>query len=337
VRLDIPALRWCVAALGVAVAARLAWEPRIVGAALGATPVFNWLLFGYGVPAIAFGYAARLMRRAGGVEDMPVKIAQALAILFSAFLVFFEIRHAMNGGDPYARTSRLIEQGLFAVSAFGFAIVLTRLDAARTNPVFRFASLGFGLASFVMTIVGLGVTANPLFTNEPLEGGAFFNALLLAYLLPALLAYALARAAANVRPNWYVMGARIATILLTFGWLTLQTRRFFRGASDMGLFGFIFSIRPMSEVEFWAYSAVWLGFGLLLLAYGILRGSREARLASAIFVFLSVLKVFVFDLAGLEGIVRALSFIGLGAVLIGIGLVYQKLIFAPRRAVQSAA
>jgi uncharacterized membrane protein len=27
---------------------------------------------------------------------------------------------------------------------------------------------------------------------------------------------------------------------------------------------------------------------------------------------------------------RALSFIGLGAALIGIGLVYQKLVFAPR-------
>lgn len=38
--------------------------------------------------------------------------------------------------------------------------------------------------------------------------------------------------------------------------------------------------------------------------------------------------MFLFDLAGLEGILRALSFIGLGVVLIGIGLVYQKLVFA---------
>ena len=32
--------------------------------------------------------------------------------------------------------------GLMTVSAFGFALVLTRLDAARANPVFRWASLG---------------------------------------------------------------------------------------------------------------------------------------------------------------------------------------------------
>ena len=41
----------------------------------------------------------------------------------------------------------------------------------------------------------------------------------------------------------------------------------------------------------------------------------------------AVLKVFLYDLAQLEGILRALSFIGLGGVLISIGLVYQKLIF----------
>ena len=93
-QLRIPALRWCVAALGVVVAARLAWEPRIVGAALGKTIVFNWLLAGYGVPAAAFGYAARLMRRASGVEDAPVQIGQALAILLSGFLVMFEPRAA---------------------------------------------------------------------------------------------------------------------------------------------------------------------------------------------------------------------------------------------------
>ena len=121
-------------------AARLAWEPRVVGAALSPTPIFNWLLFGYGAPALAFGFAARLMRGRG--EDTPVRVADALAVLFSAFLVFFEIRHATNGGDPFARGSGLVEQGLMAVSSFGFALVLTRLDAARANPVFRWASLG---------------------------------------------------------------------------------------------------------------------------------------------------------------------------------------------------
>jgi uncharacterized membrane protein len=84
---------------------------------------------------------------------------------------------------------------------------------------------------------------------------------------------------------------------------------------------------PASEAENYAYSAVWLALGIVLLAIGLWRASRELRVASGFFVVAAVLKVFLYDLAQLEGILRALSFIGLGAVLVGIGLVYQKLIF----------
>jgi uncharacterized membrane protein len=134
-RLSIPALRWAVAGLGLVVAGRLAYEPRIVGADLGATPIFNWLLFGYGVPAVAFGLAARVMRRASG-EDLPIQIAQALSVIFSALLFFFEIRHALNRGDPYAKGTGLIEQGLFATTSLVFYLALTRLDTMRASRCF---------------------------------------------------------------------------------------------------------------------------------------------------------------------------------------------------------
>ncbi|MET0429635.1 MAG: DUF2339 domain-containing protein, partial [Microvirga sp.] len=49
-------------------------------------------------------------------------------------------------------------------------------------------------------------------------------------------------------------------------------------------------------------------------------------IASPVNLVLAVLKVFIIDLASLEGVMRALSFMGLGLVLIGIGLVYQRLL-----------
>jgi uncharacterized membrane protein len=70
-RLDIPSLRWCVLGLGLIVAVRLALDPRIVGNDLGTTPIFNWLLAGYGIPAAAFALSARWMRMRG--EDPPVQ------------------------------------------------------------------------------------------------------------------------------------------------------------------------------------------------------------------------------------------------------------------------
>jgi uncharacterized membrane protein len=54
---------------------------------------------------------------------------------------------------------------------------------------------------------------------------------------------------------------------------------------------------------------------------------------------LTVLKVFLIDMSNLTGIYRALSFLGLGAVLIGIGWLYQRLLFprAPANGQSSAA
>jgi uncharacterized membrane protein len=43
-------------------------------------------------------------------------------------------------------------------------------------------------------------------------------------------------------------------------------------------------------------------------------------------VLIAVVKAFLIDMSNLEGILRALSFIGLGAVLIGIGLFYQRIL-----------
>jgi uncharacterized membrane protein len=147
------------AGLGIAVAARLAYDPRIVGADLGTTPIFNWLLFGYGIRAAAFGLAAWAMRRAQG-EDQPVQIAQALSLMCAA-LLFFEIRHALNGGDPYAKSSGLIEQGLFATTSLAFSLVLIRLAPGQASPVLYFGSLAFGVISALVTLFGLSLFENP--------------------------------------------------------------------------------------------------------------------------------------------------------------------------------
>ena len=143
---------------------------------------------------------------------------------------------------------------------------------------------------------------------------------ILSYGLPAILAVGFAadggwRAAAMVRRRRPDRGARSGLPACDAG-----NAAFF----ETDLIGWR---NPASEAENYAYSAVWLALGIVLLAFGLWRASREVRLASGLFVVAAILKVFLYDLAQLEGILRALSFIGLGAVLISIGLVYQKLIF----------
>jgi uncharacterized membrane protein len=312
-------LRGVVAALAVIVLLRLLYDPRIMGASVGSMPIFNWLLLGYGVPAMAFLGAGYVLK--GEREDLPVRICDALGIVFAALLVFYEIRHALNGGDPLANTSGHIEQGLYALMSLCFAYVLMRLDAAAANPVFRAFSLAFGILSALVIVLGLGIVENPLLNSDRILGVPVFSSLLLAYLLPGVAAVVLARAARGLRPAWYVRGAAILAALLVFGYVTLEVRHLFVG--DV-----IAVWKPASQPEIWAYSAAWLGLGLLSLAYGIVRGTREPRLVSAALVMLAVIKVFLYDLTGIGGLWRAFSVILLGAVLMGIGLAYQKLIFA---------
>jgi uncharacterized membrane protein len=320
-RRDIPLLRHMVTALAVIVLARIAWDPRIAGANVGRMPILNWLLVGYGISSAAFFGAARFMERRGA--DFAMHVADAVAVLLAGLLAFFQIRHALNGGDPFAPTWGYIEAGLFALVSLGYALALMRLDTRRANVVFHWASLAFGGGAAAISVLALGLLENPLFTGDPVLGPTLFSSLLLAYLMPGLAALYVARESRNLRPDWYVTVLYVMAGALVFGWVTLEVRHAFQGP-------FIGAFRWTSAPEHWAYSAVWLLLGIIYLAYGIWRDNLMARIASALLVVLSTGKVFLIDLAHLTGLWRALSFILLGVVLIGIGLVYQNLVFGKR-------
>ncbi len=48
---------------------------RIVGSDVGTTPIFNWLLYGYGVPALSFWFAGYLLRKRD--DDVPARIVDS--------------------------------------------------------------------------------------------------------------------------------------------------------------------------------------------------------------------------------------------------------------------
>jgi uncharacterized membrane protein len=107
--------------------------------------------------------------------------------------------------------------------------------------------------------------------------------------------------------------------VFALSYLTLEIRRFYHGP-------FLYS-GVTSSAEQYTYSIGWLGFGVVLLGVGILVNSERARLASAVVIALTILKAFVFDMSTLTGVWRALSFMGLGMVLVAIGWLYQRILF----------
>jgi uncharacterized membrane protein len=319
---DLPVLRYAVSALGLVVLARIAWDPRIMGASVGSWPILNWLLLGYGVPAAAFALSARLLSYRG--DDLAVRISEALAIVFAALLAFFQIRHLV-AGDPLARSSGHLEQGLLAMTSLAFSQVLMRLDLKRANPVFETASTAFAAIALMFVVLGLGFVQNPWLTDERIAGAGLFNSLVPAYLLPGLMALYVGRLSRGIKPDWYGDAAAGIALALVLAFVSFEVRHAFQGAR----IGFW---RATASAELWAYTAAWLALAIAFLAYGLLRQSLPARIASAGLIALVAVKVVVLDFAGIDGLWRALSFICLGLVLVGIGLVYQRLVFAPARA-----
>jgi uncharacterized membrane protein len=315
-RIDIPALRYAVAAIGLIVLGRLIWNPTIVSGDPGPILV-NWLLWGYGVPAVAFLAASRLLDRSG--RDRIVQLTESLGIVFAAFLVFFEIRHALSAGDPLALTTDLLEAGLVATQSIVFAIVLTRLDIRRPDPVYRWSSLIFKVLSLALCAGGLLLFENPIFMDDTVPGGSLFNGLIVAYLLPSILASGLAYVERSARTRFYSLSSAILGLVLFSAYVGLEIRRLFVGP-ELGLW------RGFTQGEQWSYSIAIMVIGIALLGFGFIRDSRFVRLASGVYLVLAVLKVFIVDLSNLEGVMRALSFMGLGLVLIGIGLAYQRLL-----------
>jgi len=317
----IPFLRWLAAILAGIVCARMAYEPRVVGDLVGATPVFNWLLWGYGVPAAAFWGASSLMRRRG--DDAPLRMVESAAILFTVLLVFLEIRHYVNGGDVYRVSSDLVEVALQVCSTLAMAIGLERLRVRSGSIVHNVGAVILTVYAGLASLGGLLFIANPNIWRIDV-GGVAFNLLLLGYALPAILALLLSYAVAGRRKPAYDNTVAGGALVLALAYVTFEIRRIYHGP--------VFANARVYDAEQYTLSIAWLIFGVALLAAGLIFSSQRARLASAVVIGLTVLKAFLIDMSSLTGVWRALSFMCLGLVLVAIGWLYQRILFGRKKA-----
>jgi uncharacterized membrane protein len=320
----LPALRWVAAVMVAVTVARVGYEPRIVGDDLGATPIFNWLLYGYGVPALSFWVAGWLLRRRA--DDVAARITDAGAILFTVLLVIFEVRHYITGGDIYRPVDGITEAALDVNAGLALTIALERIRGRTGSIVHNVGALVIAALTLCIIVFELTIVVGPRFNHTPIEG-VFFNNILLGYGLPAVLAIILALIARTTRPIAYRVVAATTAVILALFYLTLQVRRLFHDAILAG---------PTGDAEQYCYSTVWLIFGIVLLAVGFFLRSQPARYLALGVITLTVAKVFIWDTASISGIYRALSVIGLGVVLLGIGWLYQRLLY-PRAPATAAA
>jgi uncharacterized membrane protein len=80
-----------------------------------------------------------------------------------------------------------------------------------------------------------------------------------------------------------------------------------------------------------AVSAIWGAVGLTLLVAGLKHAERHLRVAGLVLFALSLAKLFLYDLAFLSSIARALSFLAVGGLILVGAFFYQRVATDLRR------
>jgi len=84
------------------------------------------------------------------------------------------------------------------------------------------------------------------------------------------------------------------------------------------------NLRSIRLAEDFTYSALWMGYGALLMIVGFWRRSAFVRWQALVLIAATIVKVFIYDVSQLDRGYRILSFIVLGILLLAISFGYQR-------------
>lgn len=307
-RFPIWPVRWGTV-LAAAGATLLMLRPGLLASLrIAGPPMANTLVLAVVLSVAALMTAAWLLR--GHLQAR--NSLQGAAILTGFGGLGLVIRHAAGAEHLFDGRIGLAEASGHAIAYLGSAAALGW--RRRQGWIWQAAEIIGSVLGFFALLAGLDALSFDVAAGAPV-----FNLLLPAFGIPALFLAFQAEGHRRRGHNWLGHGLTSLAILLGGVWLSLETRRGFVGVDLVGT--------PVGEAELWAYSVVWILYALALLAWGVWQSRPLARYASLAILLGAVAKVFLIDLGATEGVIRALSFIGLGAALIGVALFYQRFVF----------
>jgi uncharacterized membrane protein len=87
---------------------------------------------------------------------------------------------------------------------------------------------------------------------------------------------------------------------------------------------YLATTNALGETERVVLSLIWLGYGLVVLAWGVLCRSALARTIGLVVLGVATLKIFIYDTTALPDLYRFISFLVLGVILLGVGYIYHR-------------
>ncbi|TWT41997.1 hypothetical protein RAS1_31240 [Phycisphaerae bacterium RAS1] len=195
--LEVPALAWIIAWLRVPqlrpVAAALSilagvslLPPAAFAFPIGAGLVLNWLTYGYGLTAMAFGVAAWRFEQHG---DRPLMLGHQIGcVVMVVLLVVFNLQHGFHPGERLVGGEvRLIEAATYVVAELLLAIAALLIMRGAWTQTLRYTAAVLGVLALAWAGGWLVLWLNPIMNRERVGERLILNWLLYAYGGPALL------------------------------------------------------------------------------------------------------------------------------------------------------
>ncbi|EXJ10802.1 DUF2339 domain-containing protein [Nitrincola nitratireducens] len=232
-----------------------------------------------------------------------------LGVLFCAMA----LRYWLYAGNMFKHEYGFTEAALNGVlwGALGLVYYYRGFLSEQLTPFYHKAAQLLLLA--LVLNYGLLLTwFNPLFhANDVISSRPIANLLLLAYGAPVLLFGLAAKFYKPALQTHFYALAGIGTWIF----LNLEIRHLWQGE---------LSLVPRAEGgELYTYSLVWLMMAVASLLYGTLRQQARLYQAGMALLMITIGKIFLIDMSGLTGLLRVVSFMGLGLCLLGLAFTHQ--------------
>lgn len=308
-RFRLPALGWLLKVVVAVVVLRLTfnpWLPDYPGDV-------HWSLWTYGgstLLALASAYVLRAH------ASLAAWVAGA-ALHFAVLTLWSELRYQLYGGAVYAREYSFTE-AVLSMLLFGSLALVYHYRAGFSESLRRFMRLYAGVLLVLALLSYLGIVLRTLSSDrwvyDVVSVTPLWNLATPAFAGPVLLGALFALCHSGRARRLALAFTGVATLLF----ISLQIRHFWSGTIRL-------NVPAVSDGELYTYSAVWLAMAVAAVLGGAWKLGRDVYRAGMLLLTLVVAKLFLVDMAGLDGLLRVASFMGLGISLLTLSFLYQRL------------
>lgn len=313
-RYRIPAPHWPIKLLVVAVLLRLTFAPWQAEYQDFAIFSLHWSTLIYPLVIALFVLSSYLWQVK---PSMQLWLKGALLHLIALFVTTQTSLYLVGHVPDFAQLN-VYEQIVLSMNWLLLSCVyLYRQQMAhKLAPLYRLAAIVLLVGAAVLQL-RLSVQYNPFFTSVFVGNSVVFSWLWLWWGVPAL-------AALWISTKHHLLDENIKLPALiasgVFAWLLINglIRQFWQGQSIH-----LENLTPAAEL--YSYSIIWLIIGALIVIMSHLKQHSLGQRIGLTLLALVIAKVFLIDMANLEGLLRAVSFIGLGLCLVALSWLFQWL------------